>query len=198
MAASPDYHAHDRPRKGFALLAAVVLVAVIAVLSTIITVNLTGDNDAKRIAQVADILKRLEIETDSTSPAFRAQVARLPGRLSHLGRRIVSTDLNPCGTAYGTAAANWVGPYHIFPMTGGSYFIAQGFIANDALVRVPTGASPAAGTLAIVIPGVSRSDAQALGVVVDGTNSGTGKYVKFPATGDPVTVEYQNPVAAGC
>jgi type II secretory pathway pseudopilin PulG len=184
--------------RGFALLAAVVLIAVISVIATVITVNLTGDNDAKRIAKVADVLKRLEVEMDSTTPAFRAQVGQFPGKLSHLGRRIVTGDKNDCRAAYSTPA-NWKGPYHIFPMLPGTYTLGPGFVANDSLERNPSFVSgtPAAGTLAIVIPNVTLSDAKMLGIVVDGVNNGLGKYVKFAIT-DPTTVRYHNPITSGC
>ncbi len=183
---------------GFALLAAIVIVAIIAVMATVITVNLTGDNDAKRIAKVADVLKRLEVETDSTTPAFRAQVGQFPGKLSHLARRITTSDKNDCRAVY-SSPGNWKGPYHIFPMQAGAYKLGEGFIANDSLERIPSFVSgtPAAGTLAIVIPNVALSDAKMLGIQIDGVNTGAGNYVKFALT-DPTTVRYHNPIASGC
>lgn len=187
----------SQQRRGFALLAAIVLVAIFTVLATVITVNLSGDNDAKRIEKVADVLRRFEIETDSSAPSFRIDVNKFPRRLSDLSIDIVSTDLGSCTTGtYGTNATAWNGPYHIFPVTTrGSYLIGPGFVANDLMVRSPANGSTA-GTLAIVIPNVSLSDARMLGIAVDGVNTGVGPRVAFSST-DPTTVSYRNPVITG-
>ncbi len=195
-------HSDRTSRSGFALFGAIVIVAIIAVMATVITVNLTGDNDAKRIAKVADILKRIEVETDGTTPSFKGQVGKFPGKLSQLARRISNPngDADDCGTVYTNAiAGNWKGPYHIFPMEGGSYTLAQGFIANDPMERSPaySGGTPASGFLSVVIPNVSLSDAKILGIVVDRVNTGSGPYVAFSST-NPTTVRYKNPITSGC
>lgn len=178
------------------------MVSVLAVLSAVITVNLTGDNDARRIAKVADILKRLELEIAGVAPSFKSEVDRYPGRLSDLATRPTTADKNSCqGTSvYTSAQVNatngaWKGPYHIFPMPVTGYQIASGFLATNMMTR--SSPTNVVGTLPIVITNVTRSDAQGLGIVVDGTNTGTGAKVKFGA-GDPVTVSYLVTIQGTC
>src|SRR5438477_7609431 len=70
MAADPMHPARDSAgkrlrRKGFALFAAVIIIAVIAVLATVVAVTLSGDNDQARIEKTADVLHRLAAAIDT-------------------------------------------------------------------------------------------------------------------------------------
>lgn len=188
----------SRPRPGFALLGVIVMVAIGAVLATVVTVTLGAGHDAGRIESVAEGLRRLGYEIrGELAPTFRSDVGRYPSRLSQLATKIVSGDLNSCGgTFMNPQLSGWKGPYHLTPMGANvattGYTLATGFVANDLLVRDPaTGNQNSEALLYIVMPGVSRADAEALGVVMDGrrTGSGPGTTVYF-GTGDPVTVRY--------
>jgi hypothetical protein len=181
-------------RSGFALFAAVVTVVVLAVLATIVTKALSGGNDADRIAMVADVLKRFEVEIiNPTGPAFKINTGANPGRLSHLFRHITGADRNSCGALYTTSGGtnnvgNQRGPYHLVPYpTNGPFIISPGFVANDVLVRNPNSSS--AGTLAVVMDNVTLGDAKLLGRQVDGRVDGLGPYVRFALT-DPTSVSY--------
>lgn len=186
-----------RKRSGFALFAVLVTVVVLAVLSTVMVTTLSGGNDADRITQAADVLKRFEVETiNATAPAFKINTGVNPGRLSHLFRHITTADPNSCGTGYtSTIVGNQRGPYHLVPYPVSTQFIiAPGFVANDVLVRNPNSSS--AGTLAVVMNNVTLGDAQLLGRYVDGRVDGKGTYVQYSLT-DPTSVSYLIPVI-GC
>lgn len=179
--------------------------AVVMVLTTVVLVTLSGDNDQDRIERAADVLHRLAAALDTTrvgapnptSPSFVGQVTKYPQRLSHLYTHIQAIDLqcNSPGLAvkqYSANASTWKGPYYLVPIPTTGYQIAPGFVANDLLhVGPPTGAPD---TLAIEIPNVSLADAKLLELFVDrnGISDGTGNWVKYsPRDGTtPVTVEY--------
>src|SRR5215212_3333689 len=61
---------------GFALITAVVAIAIVAVLATTMLVTLSGDNDQARIERTADILHRLVAAIDTArtngSQSFRS------------------------------------------------------------------------------------------------------------------------------
>lgn len=187
--------AADRPgRPGFALIVAIVFVAVVAVLATVITVNLSGDNDAKRVRKAADILLRFAREIDSVAPSFRSQVGVNPGRLSQLVVPLVVGDVNSCGAAYTVLQrSNWRGPYHLVPIQTTGYNIAPGFFASNVLT-----ANAARTRLPIVMNSVALADAQSLGLIVEGISTGAGPVVTFtPSGNNPVTVSY-NVGITGC
>jgi hypothetical protein len=190
-------------RAGFALLVAIALIAIAAVMATLVTVTLSGNNDRDRIERAADVLHRLvaAMGTLNTNPgqSFGGDIssggsARYPGRLSQLTHKItVAVDV-PCHTATtfgGGDASNWHGPYYYAPIPRTGYNIAPGFFAQDVLVTLNTQ------DLAIQIPSVSLADAKALEMLVDkradggaGATLGTATmHITFPLT-DPTTVRY--------
>ena len=193
-----QYMAADRHgRRGFALLVAIMFVAVVAVLAAVVTVNLSGDNDTARVQKANGVLLQFSREINSIAPvpapSFRSQVGVNPGRLSHLMVQIVAADLNSCGNGYlNPQRTAWRGPYHLVPFQLAGYAIAPGFFANNQLVRV------SATRLAIVMNNVAFADAQLLGLIAEGNSTGTGPLVTFTPVGtNPVTVSY-NVVISSC
>jgi type II secretory pathway pseudopilin PulG len=189
------FMAAERPvRRGFALIAAIVFVAVMAVIATVITVSLSGDNDARRIRKAADGLLRLAREIDSVAPSFRTEVRAKPGRLTQLVMPITAAMLDACGGNFTVADANrWNGPYHPVPIGAAGYPIAPGFVATDVLA-----ANVARTRLPIVMNNVAIADAEDLGLLVDGVSTGAGPVVTFTPNGtNPVTVSY-NVLITGC
>ena len=187
--------AADRPvRRGFALIAAIVFVAVMAVIATVITVSLSGDNDARRIQKAADGLLRLAREIDSVAPSFRTEVRAKPGRLTQLVIPITTAMPDACGSNFTVAEGNrWNGPYHPVPIGAAGYPIAPGFVATDVLA-----ANVARTRLPIVMNNVAIADAEDLGLLVDGVSTGAGPVVTFTPNGtNPVTVSY-NVLITGC
>lgn len=170
---------------GFALFAAVILIAVVAVLSAVMLVAFAGDNDQERIERTADVLHRLAAEIDTTggTASFRGNVGKGPGKLSQLVIPLTgaASELSCSGATM--TAANWKGPYHLAPIATTGHSIAAGFTANDALVKVTTT------NLAIVIPGVSLNDAKSLELFVENKSSGAGPFVTFSSI-NPTDVQY--------
>src|SRR5258708_17064500 len=129
-----------------------------------------------------------------------------PDQLSELTNKLVSTSLNSCGGTI-TNYLNWTQHFYTQPIAiGGTIKIANDFVANDQLVRYnpagvvanlsPTSSVTGAGTLAIVMPNVALSDAQALAALMEGDQpsplgSGNFAVVRFTPSGNaPVTVSY--------
>lgn len=173
--------------RGFALFAAVIIIAVVAVLSAAVLVAFAGDNDRERIERTADVLHRLvaAIDTAGATASFGANVVQYPGKLSQLVIPINSTSDKDCAGVLFTSthAGTWKGPYYLAPIPTTGYPIAAGFTANDALVKVSVT------NLAIAIPSVSLDDAKSLELFVESKNSGAGPIVTFPST-NPTTVQY--------
>lgn len=189
-----------RPRRGFALLAAVIIVAVVAVVATVVTVTISGDNDQDRIERAADVLHRLVAAIDTVRSSSGASfggslgATKYPFKLSELTHRISTSDLS-CAGASGTPYAggdvtNWRGPYYLAPIPTTGYRVAPGFFANNQLVKVSTT------DLAIQMDNVSLADAKALDLLVDRRADGGGGAaasatirVTFALT-DPTSVRY--------
>jgi prepilin-type N-terminal cleavage/methylation domain-containing protein len=221
--------------RGVTLMEVVVSLAILAIFATVVIMNVEGSarsgGEAKRIAEAAKMLERLRdaavrynygdpatgglsgrtVLGDTSFTSKISGVANLrgginPSRLSHLTNRITNTDQNSCGGNY-TTATNWTQNFFTRPIAvGGPFRIADGFIANDLMVRYnpagnpavlgPTSSVTGAGTLAIVIPNVALSDAEALAALMEGDQpsplgSGNFAVVRFTPSGNaPVTVFY--------
>ena len=181
---------------GFALLTAVVAIAIVAALATTMLVTLSGDNDQARIERVADILHRLVAAIDTTrvasGQAFRGQVGAHPGRLSHLYIKITTADRKCNGTYSGGNVTNWRGPYYMVPLAKTGHRAAPGFFLEDSIVRI------SANDLAIRIPKVTLADAKALELLIEKKSDGSGPIVTYTLTAvDTVEVRYHI-LVSGC
>jgi type II secretory pathway pseudopilin PulG len=187
-------------RRGFALIFVIVTLAVMLILATVVVANTAGTRQRDRLQNAVTLLLRFgyEIGENQKRPSFRGDVGSYPGQLSHLFVKIETTDRNSCGTTYSGSDINkWEGPYHLIPMIrDASYQFMPGVVANDLLVRTPTGGANA--DLSIVMPNVSIETAQDLGLALDGVNTGAGPRITFiPSGTNPVTVFYNIPIT-GC
>jgi len=205
-------------RRGVTLLEIIVALAIVVVISgaiflTIGTSSRTG-GDAKRVdeaatnlAELADALAKYSNRPLAAKDQSFAQTISgnanggvNAGRLSYLTTKILATDRDSCNTVYGALAALWLGPFYSTPVPTTGLKIAEGFFANDLLVRYDQSGVPnnaplnvlrTPGTLAIVMPNVAIEDARALLLAVEGEQNGTSGAVRFTAAGDaPVTVSY--------
>ena len=206
-------------RRGVTLLEIIVALAIVVVIAgaiflTIGTSSRTG-GDAKRVdeaatnlAELADALAKYSNRPAAAKDQSFAQTISgnadggvNAGRLSYLTTKILATDRDSCNTVYvALEAARWLGPFYSTPVPTTGLKIAEGFFANDLLVRYDQSGVPniapldvlrTPGTLAIVIPNVAIEDARALLLAVEGEQNGTSGAVRFSATGDaPVTVSY--------
>ena len=206
------------------MIEAIVGVTIAAILATAfyLTMKLPGssassaEDAAERAANAAaslfDIVNAIaSLETTNPPTSFRQTVGAMPTALSQLTNPISLGQRNSCDRvtdAYivGTPPAvpgnpgyinGWKGPYSTYTfLAGGTTQIAEGFTAQDDLVRVPTTppANPKdaewSGRLQIVFPSVTQQDAQALDAAVDFTMSGTAGTVRYTAT-DPTALQYE-------
>ncbi len=175
---------------------AVVTIAVMAVLATVIFASLRPGG-VDRILLAADILFRFKTEIIGTDPSFYERLKVYPGRLSHLVYPITTAQRNSCGQFYKASpdVNNWRGPYHPVPwVSGDPYVLALGIVAQDSTVT--TTFTNGALALAIVMIDVQLADAQALDARIDGV---TGDTISYTQNGDnPVVVHYRMPITSLC
>lgn len=200
----------QRLRRGFTILELAVVIAVLGILGVVIVLTTRGtsasqQSDQERISEIAntlDQLSRAKAFFEATMPAysFKQTLGIYPGRLSHLTTPITTSQRNSCGAVYTAAqVAQWRSYYNREIPTAG-FLVGPGFITQDSLVRTPPNtATTPAGTLAIVIPNVTRTDAVVLGLTVDQDSTGTVGTVRYAPTdgSSPVTVSYITMVG-GC
>ena len=208
----------SRSRFGVTLLEVVTAMAILLILAVPLVLSVEASSrtggENERIDRAAYVLEKLRDAIarynlgDRGDTSFTWRISGLtnqrgginPGRLSHLTTKILSTDLNSCGLAYGaTPPTNWNRNFYtqFIPTTG--FKIADGFIANDVLQRFTRSGAASTissadfttpGTLAIVMPNVALRDAQALVLRMEGSLVGDSmSVVRFTPSGDaPVTV----------
>jgi prepilin-type N-terminal cleavage/methylation domain-containing protein len=213
-----------RLRSGFTMIEVVVGVTIATVLAVAFYATFSlgssttseAENRARRAGEAAAILYDLASEIaalETTNPpiSFLQTVGAYPNTLSQLSAQITTADRNSCnrvtdaysGTAPPTPlerpgyTQGWQGPYYRIEFAAaGTTQIAEGFILQDDLVRVPTTppANPKgaelAGRLQMRMIGVTLLDAQALDLGVDNLVSGTAGTVKYANT-DPTDVNFE-------
>lgn len=209
-----------KKKAGFTLLEVVVSAAILGILATMVVLSVEGSSrtsgDANRIDGAASVLAKLRDAAVRYNLGARGDTSFTwkisgplvvakgtnPGRLSQLTNPITG-QLNSCGLAFTSAEyGRWLRNFYSSPISSSTpYHIADGFDANDLLQRFDTLGNPLAfsstnitspGTLAIVIPGVSLSDAQELSDRMEGDRTGgLNSVVRFTPSGDaPVTLYY--------
>lgn len=179
-------------RRAFTVIEVFVAMAIIAVLSAVMFPVVAEQVEQRRVDKAITTFKSL---ADAVT-AFRANVGMNPGRLVHLSNPILSTDLNSCGVAYGTPAANaWAGPYYTRQI-----LVATGLPLGDdnlgrvqnTLVRTPAGvATP--GSLAFPVTGIPLDKVTLIEDAVDGDGSATTGRVRWTTPADAnghVTLSY--------
>lgn len=183
-------------RPGFALFTALITIAVIAVLATVIVLSI--NIDFNRIAIAADSLFRFKSEIIGTPPSFFTRINVYPGHLHDLVEPITTLQTNSCAGQFYKSSPdvnNWQGPYHLVPYNpANGYTMARGIVANDSTRR--TTFTNGSSALAIVMQDVQLADAQALKARVDGP---TGDTIAFTPNGpNPITVLYRIPSTGAC
>lgn len=197
-------------RRGVTLIEILVTSFILAVLGLVVYQNEANaskvggdvartDQAARVLAELADAMGRNTGSGSATSFSqyIGSPTVTNPGRLSHLTAPITSSMLNSCMYNYSTAqAGRWVTPFYhrILPTTGVQ--LAPGYFAQDSLIRfdaagvpITVANRPAAndatsyGTLAIVMPSVSASDALALANRVEGDPNGISGAVRYTPNG---------------
>lgn len=178
---------------------AVVTVAVMAVLATVIFASLSGGAQAvDRIVLATDILFRFKTEIIGAPPSFYERIRVYPGALHDLVDPITTSDVNSCGQFYKASpdVNNWLGPYHLIPFNENfGYTLSSGIVAQNATVR--TQFTNGALALAIVMNDITLADAQAMKARIDGLTGDT-IYFPPPVGDDPVVVHYRMPITSNC
>ena len=187
-----------RLRRGVVLVVAIVTIAVMAILATVISAALRPGG-VDRIVLASDILFRFKTEIIGADPSFYERLKVYPGQLSHLVFPITTSDRNSCRDFYKASpdVNNWRGPYHLVPwVPGQDYILALGISAEDTTVRTFFSPPGNAQALAIVMKDIQVADARALKARIDGVGGDT---IAFTENGDnPVTVHYRIPITALC
>ncbi len=133
-----------------------MVVAILAILASVVVPVLAT---VKESEQVSGAFGKMQI-LQGAILTFKSNVTLYPGKLSHLGTQILSTDISSCSgiapsasaVAYAGNNTKWAnaGPYYYRAVspTGG---LPTGIgVINDQLLR--TSANNAAGTLDMIVP----------------------------------------------
>jgi Tfp pilus assembly protein PilE len=158
-------------RRGFALVAVIVLVAIVAVLAAVVGPGLAHALNQERVAKADRSLVKL----DSAIVRFKRTTMVYPGRLNHLAIQITTQDMNSCGNNYTLGQVNnWAGStidtiggaYIAQPVPAGGLPLAGGLgYVQDSIRRNPSGPS---GVLEILMADVPEDDAILLNDRIDG------------------------------
>lgn len=208
-------------RRGVTFIEIIVTMMILGVIAAIVVQNEAAatkiGSDVARIDQTARVLGELADAVGRTTGTggatsfnqiigqANATTSANAGKLSQLTTPITSSGSNSCMYTYTQSeAGRWVKPFYhrLMPTTGVQ--LAPGFFAQDSMIRFNSagaattlanrpGANDAFsyGTLAIVMPDVSASDAQALLNRVEGDPTGATGAVRYtPAGAANVTVYY--------
>lgn len=177
---------------GFSLVEVIVAAAIIAALSAVVFPVVAEQIERRRVDAAITTMKNL---ADAVT-AFRVDVAMNPGRLVHLSAPITDTDLNSCGAAYGTPAANaWAGPYYTkqIPVSTGLPLSEDNLgRVQNVLVRNPVGVSTP-GSLAFEVSGIPLEKVTEIDAAVDGDAGVTTGRVRWTTPADAnghVTMSY--------
>ncbi|MGI9077558.1 MAG: type II secretion system protein, partial [Gemmatimonadaceae bacterium] len=146
--------AAETDRRGVTLLEIVVALAIMVVIAGAIFlavgVSSRTGGDAGRIDEAVATLAKLadasvrysNATTDPEQQSFSQVIGTIAtggvnaGRLSYLTTKITNTDRDSCNTTYSVVeAARWVGPFYPTPIPTTGLKIADGFFANDLMVR---------------------------------------------------------------
>jgi prepilin-type N-terminal cleavage/methylation domain-containing protein len=189
---------------GFTLIELIVGLAIMIMISAVITPVMLGALDKARIDEAAASLESLV----EALHVFHDDTNHYPGYLTHLSAPITTSQTNSCGDSYPQGAADkWNGPYVKRVLTSSGVPVAIG-TARDELIResLDSGgllgaANPKGGAalLKIVVTDVAEEDAVALNERVDGDNSSTDGTVQWtvPDAQGFVTLYYITPIS-GC
>ncbi len=179
-------------RAGFTLIEVLVAAAIIAALSVIVFPVVAEQVERRRVDSAVTTLKNL---ADAVT-AFRANVGMNPGNLVHLSSPITSTDLNSCGSSYGTPAANlWAGPYYtkqLLLSTGLPLSEDNLGRVQNVLARNPAGVGTP-GTLAFQVTGIPLEKVTEIDASVDGDGGMATGRVRWTTPADAsghVTMSY--------
>jgi len=198
-------------RRGIALIAVVVTLALIAAAAAVVVPVLAGHEQMRDVTETREILQSLEYSiTNGTGSAngaqgFRTSIGnKLPARLSQLVIPITSSDHRCSGSKYGGGDINdWNnnGPFSgLYIAVGDGVQTPIGMIRDTVLptanAKVPNG------EMGFVMDSIAADDAQLLDLLVDGTSppdSSSGRLLYDASPSWPARrVVYYLTTVAGC
>lgn len=182
--------AHTRRARGFALLEAIVGIAMLAIMAAAIVPLIVGAEDRARAEATARELSLLENAIDR----FREMVARYPKQLAHLTEPLVVGDANSCGTAYSSGErTKWSDDDSKHGPWFNDHMIAKTFGFPTAIGFVRDSTTRSGSNLIISITDVAEAQALELDAIVDGAGGAgpTIGEIRWGSVVDGVTtVEY--------
>jgi type II secretory pathway pseudopilin PulG len=189
-----DMRAARGRRGGYAILWALMVIAIIAVLMAAVAPSLMQSNEVSRVTDAATKLKLVSNAVDSFAKYIRhatgvAGKHEVPGSLTDLETLIAIGGTSGCsGVTYSNFGQNnWTtnGPFVQIYMPPNGLWTSIGRIAE------PPTRIGAQATFDLTIPNVSLQDAQMLDQIVDGNQNSAADTVKYgPATNGLVTLTY--------
>jgi prepilin-type N-terminal cleavage/methylation domain-containing protein len=195
-----------RTRRAFSLVEIIVSVTAVAIVAAVAVPRVSGHMNQKRIDQTVTMLGDVRAGLQGAGTGFFHNVGAHAGQLSELTTQIWNGrsgvppfPRNSCGAPFTSEqVSRWdnAGPYVNFYIPTSGLVTPIG-IAEDTLHRAPSMGGP--GTLAIVIRGVSRADAEMLDKASDGGTGDTAGAIQWTATAaDRVTLRYAMPIDDAC
>lgn len=189
-----------RPRRGAALLWALIVIALIATIAAYTVSPIVGANDLARWQSTSTTLHAIKVGVDTFAKAVADGKAtsahNLPGLYSQLANAIKTGDVNSCGNAMTIAkqsttsdSLTWIaaGPFINFFFPRGGLQTPIGFIV-DAVPDRGTTANKTA--LYLLISGVDSVDVVGFDAYID---NGTGDTVTttHAYVNDTTTIQYR-------
>ena len=160
----------SHPRRGFALLAALVTVAAVFIIAVAATTGAAIVSDHRRVEYAARVIIQLMDSSRFSITRFQADVGEYPGRLRQLRRALLGTDRDICNATYSaTEQDEWGAPYIVREIGTTGLWTGIG-MARDSLGKDPLAGTPTAGTphaLVLIIDDVDEQDARSLNTMVD-------------------------------
>lgn len=176
--------------RGYTLVEALVTVALLVAIATIVVPVVLGDRSRERVDRADDELKALTDALDG----FSESVGEWPASLSQLVVPLASGDRDLCGSEYNGGERNrWAGPYLSRPPGAAGLPVGIG----RALPALDRTAGPGIDYLEVTVEDVEADDATALEARIDGDDDPTTGAVRWsPAGSGRVTVRWIVPVPA--
>jgi prepilin-type N-terminal cleavage/methylation domain-containing protein len=195
-------------RTGFSMIEMVVAMAILVILAAVVVPSIVEHVRQEQITSTVSIFNQL---SDSVK-SFKTVITQYPGKLSHLGTKIVSGDVSGCSgvspspstaVTYGTNNTRWVNPFWPEVISTQGFRLPIG-TANDQMIR--TSNNTTAGFLQIIVPNVPYDVALDLNTTADGPNdptvsrSSTTGMIRYgvPDAAELVQLSYSIPVAKTC
>lgn len=191
--------ARSRRLSGFALLEAIVGIAMLAIMAAAILPLIAGAEDRARAEAAVRELDRIKSAIDK----FKDRLGEYPRQLAHTSEPIRTVgDANSCGTVYSSSdSTNWTNDDAKYGPWFRDHMIFKGFGFPTAVGFVRDSLTRSSDTLIVSITDVAESQAQELDLIIDSLPAGAGANlgeIKWGAVVDGVTTVRYTLLRSGC